>query len=207
MEENLMCTTMNELEKVVADYRSLKAMKEELDAQLKDAEREMISYLDSNNKLTESGKDFTIKVSTCERRTLDSKQLEADLGSLADYQRVRQSLSDYVRYQFNPFRWEVKPKKEDNMKIVKVTSKEELEKLEKIVNEKLELVKTVRDSFGWDCFTEEPEQKIKVLRKLNELLIFSAEPDDLNEQLVELEAEDSKTYSMICRFIKAQLSK
>ena len=32
-----MCTTMNELEKVVADYRSLKAMKEELDAQLKDA--------------------------------------------------------------------------------------------------------------------------------------------------------------------------
>ena len=54
------------------------------------------------------------------------------------------------------------------MKIVKVTSKEELEKLEKIVNEKLELVKTVRDSFGWDCFTEEPEQKIKVLRKLNE---------------------------------------
>lgn len=56
------------------------------------------------------------------------------------------------------------------MKIVKVTSKEELEKLEKIVNEKLELVKTVRDSFGWDCFTEEPEQKIKVLRKfLNKL--------------------------------------
>ena len=49
-----MCTTMNELEKVVADYRSLKAMKEELDAQLKDAEREMISYLDNNNKLSES---------------------------------------------------------------------------------------------------------------------------------------------------------
>lgn len=43
-----MCTTMNELERVVADYRSLKAMKEELDAQLKDAEREMISYLDNN---------------------------------------------------------------------------------------------------------------------------------------------------------------
>ena len=90
-----MCTTMNELEKVVADYRSLKAMKEELDAQLKDAEREMISYLD--NKLSESGKDFTIKVSTCERRTLDSKQLEADLGSLADYQRVSQYRRLYVR--------------------------------------------------------------------------------------------------------------
>ena len=93
------------------------------------------------------------------------------------------------------------------MKIVKVTSKEELEKLEKIVNEKLELVKTVRDSFGGDCFTEEPEQKIKVLRNLNELLIFSVEPDDLNEQLAELELEDPKTYSIICRFIKIQLSK
>ena len=90
-----MCTTMNELERVVADYRSLKAMKEELDAQLKDAEREMISYLDNNNKLSESGKDFTIKVSTCERRTLDSKQLE--LGSLADYQRVSQYRRLYVR--------------------------------------------------------------------------------------------------------------
>ena len=44
-----MCRTMNELEKVVADYRSLKAMKEELDAQLKDAEREMISYLEYYN--------------------------------------------------------------------------------------------------------------------------------------------------------------
>ena len=96
-EEKHMCRTMNELEKVVADYRSLKAMKEELDAQLKDAEREMISYLDNNNKLSESGKDFTIKVSTCERRTLDSKQLEADLGSLADYQRVSQYRRLYVR--------------------------------------------------------------------------------------------------------------
>ena len=55
----------------------------------------MISYLDNNNKLSESGKDFTIKVSTCERRTLDSKQLEADLGSLADYQRFP-STADYM---------------------------------------------------------------------------------------------------------------
>lgn len=37
-----MCKTMNELEKVVADYRSLKALKEELEEQLKDAEREII---------------------------------------------------------------------------------------------------------------------------------------------------------------------
>lgn len=85
-----MCMTMKELEKVVADYRSLKAMKEELEEQLKDAEREILSYLDNHEKLSETGEDFTVKVSTCERRTLDSKRLEADLGSLAEYQRISQ---------------------------------------------------------------------------------------------------------------------
>lgn len=92
-----MCRTMNELENVVADYRSLKAMKEELEAQLKDLEREIIGYLDGNNKLTETGKDFTVKVTTCERRTIDTKQLEADLGSLAEYQRLTQYRRLYVK--------------------------------------------------------------------------------------------------------------
>lgn len=92
-----MCRTMTELEKVVADYRSLKVMKEELEEQLKDAEREILSYLDNNEKLTETGTDFTVKVSTCERRTLDSKRLEADLGSLAEYQRISQYRRLYVK--------------------------------------------------------------------------------------------------------------
>lgn len=92
-----MCKTMNELEKVIADYRGLKAMKEQLEEELKDAEREILSYLDSNNKVSETGKDFTVKVSTCERRTLDRKALEADLGSLADYDRVSQYRRLYVK--------------------------------------------------------------------------------------------------------------
>ena len=37
-----MCRTMNELEKAVADYRSLKALKEDLEEQLKDIEREIM---------------------------------------------------------------------------------------------------------------------------------------------------------------------
>ena len=90
-----MCMTMKEL--VVADYRSLKAMKEELDAQLKDAEREILSYQDNNEKQSETGANFTVKVSTCERRTLDSKRLEADLGSLAEYQRISQYRRLYVK--------------------------------------------------------------------------------------------------------------
>ena len=92
-----MCRTIKELEKVVADYRSLKAMKEQLDAELSAVEREIIGYLDTNEKLSVTGSDFTVKVSTCERRTLDSKRLEADLGSLAEYQRVSQYRRLYVK--------------------------------------------------------------------------------------------------------------
>lgn len=92
-----MCRTINELEKVVADYRALKAMKEQLDEELKAVEREIIGYLDSNEKLSEAGNDFTVKISTCERRTVDTKRLEADLGSLAEYQRVSQYRRLYVK--------------------------------------------------------------------------------------------------------------
>jgi glutamate-1-semialdehyde aminotransferase len=35
-----MCRTMNELEKVIADYRSLKSMKEQLEEELKAVERD-----------------------------------------------------------------------------------------------------------------------------------------------------------------------
>lgn len=45
-----MCRTMDELEKVVADYRSMKTMKDELDATLRELEREIIGYLDSNEQ-------------------------------------------------------------------------------------------------------------------------------------------------------------
>lgn len=50
-----------------------------------------------NEKLVETGSDFTVKISTCERRTIDTKRLEADLGSLAEYQRISQYRRLYVR--------------------------------------------------------------------------------------------------------------
>ncbi len=92
-----MCRTINELERVVADYRSMKTLLEDVTEQVKALEREIIGYLDINEKLTETGTDFTVKISTCERRTLDSKRLEADLGSLAEYQRISQYRRLYVR--------------------------------------------------------------------------------------------------------------
>ena len=92
-----MCRTMNELEKVVADYRSLKALKEQLEEELKAVEREIIGYMDTNEKVSEIGNNFTIKLPTCERKTLDNKRLEAKLGSLAEYQRVSQYRRLYVK--------------------------------------------------------------------------------------------------------------
>lgn len=92
-----MCRTMMELENVVADYRSMKALLEDVNEQVKFLEREIIGYLDMNEKLVETGSDFTVKLSTCERRTIDTKRLEADLGSLAEYQRISQYRRLYVR--------------------------------------------------------------------------------------------------------------
>lgn len=91
-----MCRTMKELEIVVDDYRSMKALLEDVTAQVEALKQEILGYLDNNNKLVETGSDFTVKVSTCERRTLDSKRLEADLGSLAEYQRISQYRKLYV---------------------------------------------------------------------------------------------------------------
>lgn len=92
-----MCRTMKELENAVADYRSLKALKEQLEEELKAVEREIIGYMDTNEKVSETGNNFTIKLSTCERRTIDTKRLEADLGSLAEYQRISQYRRLYVK--------------------------------------------------------------------------------------------------------------
>ncbi len=91
-----MCTTKKQLDTVVEDYRSMKALADEMNEQVKALEREIISYLDSNQLLSETGDNYTVKISTCERRTLDSKRLEADLGSLSEYQRVTQYRRLYV---------------------------------------------------------------------------------------------------------------
>lgn len=92
-----MCRTMKELERTVDEYRSMKALLEDVNEQVKALEREIIGYMDINQKLTETGKDFTVKLSTCERRTLDAKALEADLGSLSEYQRISQYRRLYVK--------------------------------------------------------------------------------------------------------------
>lgn len=92
-----MCKTMVELEKAVADYRNLKVLLEETNEAVKAIEREIIGYLDFNQKLSEVGKDFSVKIAHCSRRSLDAKALEADLGCLSDYERVSNYTRLYVK--------------------------------------------------------------------------------------------------------------
>ena len=87
-----MCRTMNELEKVVADYRSLKALKEDLEEQLKDIEREIIGYMDSNEKLAETSQ-LNYPLANAERL------IQSDLKRISDHwQNTSESVSieDYM---------------------------------------------------------------------------------------------------------------
>lgn len=90
-----MCKTMNELEKVVAEYRSMSTLLDEITATVEDLKREIIGYLDSNNKITETGSNFTVKVSTCERRTVDTKNLRLTLEALQSIRELA-STEDYT---------------------------------------------------------------------------------------------------------------
>lgn len=79
---------MKELEKAVAEYRQLKAMKEELEAELKEAEKQIITYMNEQNKTKETGVDFKISYTDCTRKTLDGKKLEAAFGNLDAFRNV-----------------------------------------------------------------------------------------------------------------------
>ena len=85
-----MCITKKELEEKVQTLRSLKAMKEELEDNIKDVEHSIIDYMTENGLDTEFTSDGKITYKSQIRKTLDKKQLEADLGSLEDYTKTTQ---------------------------------------------------------------------------------------------------------------------
>lgn len=75
-----MCMTKQELEKKVNELRSLKAMKEELENEVKAAEQEIISYMNEkeiDTEITDTAK-ITYKPQT--RTTLDKGKLSEILG-------------------------------------------------------------------------------------------------------------------------------
>lgn len=75
-----MCMTKKELENKVQELRSLKAMKEELENELKSVEREIISYMTENEIDTETTNTAKITYKPQSRTTLDKKKLTEIFG-------------------------------------------------------------------------------------------------------------------------------
>lgn len=75
-----MCLTKSELEKKVNELRNLKAMREELEAELREAEREIISYMTENGLDTEITDTAKITYKPQTRTTLDKAKLTEILG-------------------------------------------------------------------------------------------------------------------------------
>lgn len=79
---------MTNIEKLVQNNRELKAMKTELDAEIKANEAEIKEFLAENNIKQYIGNDFKITLSESERKTLDRKLIEAAFGDMTDYEKV-----------------------------------------------------------------------------------------------------------------------
>lgn len=75
-----MCMTKAELEKKVNELRNLKAMREELEAELREAEREIISYMTEKGLDTEITDTAKITYKPQTRTTLDKAKLTEILG-------------------------------------------------------------------------------------------------------------------------------
>lgn len=77
--------TKAELQKKVDELRELKAMKEELENEVKETERQIILYM-TEHEVTEEITD-TAKITYKEqsRESLDKKKLEERFGSLAEF--------------------------------------------------------------------------------------------------------------------------
>ncbi len=75
-----MCMTKKELENKVQELRGLKAMKEELENELKVVEREIISYMTENEIDTEITDTAKITYKPQSRTTLDKGKLQEIFG-------------------------------------------------------------------------------------------------------------------------------
>ena len=83
-----MCIRREEMDNKIKEIRELKVMKEELENNLKALENELIEYCKENEVDEVLGNDFKVTYKAQERKTLDKKALENDLGDLSDYTKV-----------------------------------------------------------------------------------------------------------------------
>lgn len=84
----VMCIRREEMDNKIKEIRELKVMKEELENNLKALENELIEYCKENEVDEVLGNDFKVTYKAQERKTLDKKALENDLGDLSEYTKV-----------------------------------------------------------------------------------------------------------------------
>ena len=75
-----MCITKKELEKKIEEMRSLNALKEETENEIKALEHEVIFYMTENNLTEEITNTAKVTYKEQSRTTLDKKKLEEVLG-------------------------------------------------------------------------------------------------------------------------------
>lgn len=78
--DTTMCINKDELSNRVAEIRNLKAMKEELDNQLKSLEFDVISFMKETEQSEYIGTNFKVTYKPQSRTTLDKKGLQDILG-------------------------------------------------------------------------------------------------------------------------------
>lgn len=88
-----MCHNKNELRSAVATYRRLKAQREEIDKQLKEAQNQIFDYLDYHNMQSGEkviGQNYVVGFTTCNTSRWNKDALmtliEASGQSLSSYQ-------------------------------------------------------------------------------------------------------------------------
>lgn len=75
-----MCITKKELDAKVQELRGLKTMKEELENEVKDVERQIIEYMIENELDTEFTESAKVTYKPQSRTTLDKEKLTGILG-------------------------------------------------------------------------------------------------------------------------------
>lgn len=83
-----MTENIKNLESTVAELRSLKTLREELEAEIKALENSVIDFMTETGESKHIGSDFTITYTDCTRKTLDRKALETAFGSLTEYEKI-----------------------------------------------------------------------------------------------------------------------
>ncbi len=76
-------------------------------------------------------------------------------------------------------------------------------KLYQSISTDLKIVQEAKELLGYDCFTEESNERIKVLRTLKDLYVFSDTVDTFNKELEKVlgEGQDDKTAERVRFYI------